>query len=53
MNIGVCVKMVPSTEALRTDEHNLIVREGAVLITNLADESAFEAALRLKGTGTV
>jgi electron transfer flavoprotein beta subunit len=45
--------MVPSTDDVRIDEQNKLVREGMVLITNPADESALEAALRLKGNGEV
>jgi electron transfer flavoprotein beta subunit len=44
--------MVPSGDDVRMDENNMLVREG-ILVTNPADESALEAALRLKGDGEV
>jgi electron transfer flavoprotein beta subunit len=47
------MKMVPSADEVRMDEQNMLIREGLVLITNPSDESALEAALRLKGEGAV
>jgi electron transfer flavoprotein beta subunit len=45
--------MVPSGDDVRMDEQNMLVREGVIQITNPADESALEAALRLKDGGEV
>ena len=53
MNIAVCVKPVPDAAEIRINERNQLVREGLPLKINPADESAVEAALRLKGDGEI
>jgi electron transfer flavoprotein beta subunit len=59
MKIAVCVKPVPDAShssgsvEIRINERNTLVRDGLPLIVNPADESAIEAALRLKGGGEV
>jgi len=50
MNILVCVKAVPVTTQVRLDGQLCLHRDGVKLQWNLADESALEAALQLKGT---
>lgn len=54
MDILVCVKAVPVTTEVRTDDQFRLQRDNTQLQWNIADESALEAALRLKGaTGHV
>lgn len=54
MRILVCMKAVPATAQVRVDEQFRLERDGASLQWNIADESALEAAVRLKGqTGSV
>ena len=53
MNILVCMKAVPGTTAVQVDGQYRLKRDGVTLQWNVADESALEAAARLKGTGTV
>ena len=53
MKIAVCVKFVPSVSETRLDAGYNIVREGIPHILNIADESALEAALQLRGNGSV
>ena len=53
MKIAVCLKPVPDAAEIRVNERNMLVREGLPLKINPADESAVEAALRLKGNGEV
>ena len=54
MNILVCVKAVPVTSEVQTDGQLCLRRDGVKLQWNIADESALEAALQLKGpTGKV
>lgn len=48
-NILVCMKAVPVTAQVQTDGQFRLKREGTDLQWNIADESALEAALRLKG----
>lgn len=55
-NILVCVKAVPSTTSVQVDGQYRLKRDGVNLQWNIADESALEAAFRLKdkdGTVTV
>lgn len=49
MNILVCVKAVPVTTEVQTDGQLCLRRDGVKLQWNIADESALEAALQLKG----
>lgn len=49
MRIIVCIKLVPSVTNVSLDENHNMVRDGVVQIINKADESAIEAALRLRG----
>jgi len=54
MNILVCMKAVPSTGQIQVDGQFKLHRDGAKLEWNVADQSALEAALQLKGAdGTV
>lgn len=54
MRILVCVKFVPSAaDEVRTDENHNLIRDGVAHQLNVADESAVELALRLRGDGTV
>ena len=54
MRILVCVKFVPSvSDGIRTDENHNLIRDGVAHQLNVADESAVELALRLKGDGAV
>lgn len=54
MKLLVCVKYVPSvTEGIRMDENHSLVRDGVIHRLNVADESAVELALRLRGEGSV
>jgi len=53
MKIAVCVKPVPDAAEIRVNDQNMLVRDGLPLIMNPSDESAIEAALRLKGDGEV
>ncbi len=53
MNILVCVKAVPVTAQVETDGQFRLRRDGVKLQWNIADESALEAALQLKGSGAV
>ena len=53
MRIAVCVKPVPDTAEVRINDRNMLIREGLPLTLNPADESAIEAALRLRGDGEV
>lgn len=50
-NILVCVKAVPSAASVQVDGQFRLKREGANLQWNIADESALEAAFRLKDKG--
>lgn len=50
MDILVCVKAVPVTAQVQLDGQLCLRRDGVKLQWNLADESALEAALQLKGT---
>lgn len=52
-NVLVCIKAVPATTQVQTDERNCLRRAGAELQWNVADEAALEAALQLRGDGTV
>ena len=55
-NILVCVKAVPAATSVQVDGEYRLKRDGVSLQWNIADESALEAALRLKdkdGTVTV
>ena len=55
-HILVCVKAVPSATSVQVDGEYRLKRDGVSLQWNIADESALEAALRLKdkdGTVTV
>jgi len=53
-NILVCMKAVPATTQVATDEEFRLKRDSTGLQWNVADEAALEAALRLKGSsGTV
>lgn len=53
-HILVCVKAVPMTSSIEVDGQHMLKRDGANLQWNLADESALEAAFRLKdGDGGV
>ena len=49
MNILVCMKAVPSTASVQVDGQFKLQRDGVNLQWNVADESALEAALQLKG----
>lgn len=49
MNILVCMKAVPSTSQVQVDGQFRLQRNGISLQWNIADESALEAALQLKG----
>lgn len=49
MNILVCVKAVPVTAQVQLGKQLCLRRDGVKLQWNLADESALEAALQLKG----
>ena len=53
MNILVCVKAVPVAAEAQTDGQLCLRRDGVKLQWNIADESALEVALQLKGNGTV
>jgi len=53
MKIAVCVKPVPAADEIRVNDKNTLVRNGLPLIVNPSDESALEAALRLKGDGEI
>ena len=54
MNILVCVKAVPNAVSVQVDGEFRLKRDGVNLQWNIADESALEAALCLKGKdGTV
>jgi len=49
MNILVCIKQVPNTQAISIDpETNTLIREGVESIVNIYDGYALEAAARLK-----
>ena len=48
MNILVCMKAVPSTGQVQVDGQFRLMRDGAKLQWNIADEAALEAALQLK-----
>ena len=48
-DILVCVKTVPSSSDVQVDSNFCLRRDSAALEWNLADESALEAALRLRG----
>lgn len=50
MNILVCMKAVPSTGQVQVDGQFKLLRDGAKLEWNIADQAALEAAIRLKGT---
>ena len=55
-HILVCVKAVPAATSVQVDGEYRLKRDGVSLQWNIADESALEAALRLKdkdGTVTV
>ena len=53
-HILVCMKAVPAASSVEVDGEYRLKRENASLQWNIADESALEAALRLKdGDGTV
>lgn len=47
-NILVCVKAVPAATSVQVDGEYRLKRDGVSLQWNIADESALEAALRLK-----
>lgn len=49
MRILVCMKAVPATAQVRVDEQFRLERDGAGLQWNIADESALEVAVQLKG----
>lgn len=49
--ILVCMKAVPGTTQVQVDGQFRLQRNGVNLQWNVADESALEAALRLKGAG--
>lgn len=49
MNILVCVKLVPATTQVEIDGQFRLKRDGVSLELNVADLSAVEAALRLRG----
>lgn len=53
MNILVCMKAVPASTQVQVDGQFRLKRDGASLQWNVADEAALEAALRLKGDGSV
>lgn len=53
MNILVCMKAVPATAEVQVDGQFRLQRDGVKLQWNIADEAALEAALQLKGEGTV
>lgn len=53
MNIIVCIKLVPSVMDPSMDQEFVMQRDRVVQIINPADEAALEAALRLKGNGSV
>lgn len=53
MNILVCIKAVPATTQVQVDGQFRLQRSGVALQWNTADEAALEAALQLKGSGTV
>lgn len=53
MNILVCMKAVPVTAQVEVDGQFRLQRDGVKLQWNIADEAALEAALQLKGDGTV
>ncbi|MDF2484223.1 MAG: Electron transfer flavoprotein alpha/beta-subunit [Herbinix sp.] len=53
MNIIVCIKLVPSVMNLTMDQEYVMQRDRVVQVINPADEAALEAALRLKGNGSV
>ncbi len=54
MRILVCVKFVPSvTDEVPMDEHHTQIRDGVTHQLNVADGSAVELALRLRGKGSV
>ena len=52
-NILVCMKAVPSTTQVQVDGRFRLQRDGVNLQWNIADESALEAASRLRGADTV
>ncbi len=49
MRILVCVKAVPATAQVQVDGQFRLCRDGVSLQWNIADESALECALRLRG----
>lgn len=53
MDILVCMKAVPATAEVQVDGQFRLQRDGVKLQWNIADEAALEAALQLKGQGTV
>ena len=53
MNILVCMKAVPATAEVQVDGQFRLQRDGVKLQWNIADKAALEAALQLKGEGTV
>jgi len=52
-NILVCIKAVPAITQNSTDSETSLQRDKLSLQWNIADEAALEAALQLKGSGTV
>lgn len=48
-HILVCVKAVPVSSSVEVDGQHVLKRDGANLQWNIADESALEAAFRMKG----
>lgn len=48
-HILVCVKAVPVSASVEVDGQHVLKRDGANLQWNIADESALEAAFRMKG----
>ncbi len=53
MNIIVCIKLVPSVMEVAMDQQYTIKRDSVVQTVNPADEAALEAALRIRGNGSV
>ncbi len=51
MRILVCMKAVPATAQVQVDGQFRLQRDGVKLQWNVADESALEAALQLRGPG--
>ena len=49
MRILVCMKAVPAAAQVQVDGQFRLQRSGVALQWNIADESALEAALRLRG----